>query len=596
MTDPEKTSLKQSIVFIVRALRLIWNSSHKWSAISLATTVLRGAIPIVMLWTIKLLIDTVTDQIGTGHFDHRHTIEALVLTAVTFLLNSLSSIGAQLVSTKHGYCVNDHIARIIHRKSTKIGYGYFENPDYQDMFYRALTEASFRPQRVFYGIAGALQNALTLCLIGIILLSIHKAMPLMLIAVAMPVVIYRIRFSRKYFNLMRRQTSEVRKSDYYHRLLTAKEFAKEIRLFDLGNLFRHRYVATTLSVRQKQYRFILSRTVREMAMQVFMSAVLLAIFSYVIWRTIGGDFSIGSMAMYFMALQRGYSSMQEMLTRIASLYEDNLFLKNLFEYLDIRTSESTAVGDFPSPMRRGIEVRNVSFKYATTERTVLSNISFEIRPGETVAIVGANGSGKSTLIKLLCGLYEPTQGTICIDGRPLSGISRGSIAKNVSVIFQDFMLYNASARDNIWFGNIKCRPTDTNISMAASQAGIAPVFENLKSGYDTSLGNLFPDSEMLSQGEWQRTALARSFYNDSQIIILDEPTSSLDAFTESEIIDNFRTIVSRRTAIIVSHRLSTIKMADRVIVLKDNGIAEQGRLADLLGQDGYLKSMIDKMK
>jgi ATP-binding cassette subfamily B protein len=240
-------------------------------------------------------------------------------------------------------------------------------------------------------------------------------------------------------------------------------------------------------------------------------------------------------------------------------------------------------------------LKECSFKYPNTERTVLNNISLDIHRGEIVSIVGCNGSGKSTLVKILCGLYEPTSGSIELNGKPMSQYSQQDISENITAIFQDFMLYNTSAHDNIWYGNLSEDSDIERIQLATQKSGIAPVFEKLKDGYDTALGNLFPNSEMLSQGEWQRTALARSFYSKARIIILDEPTSSLDAFTEASLIDNFRDITQGRTAIIISHRLSTIRMADRIIVLNNKKIAEIGTFDELMSQQGFLFSMVENL-
>lgn len=589
-------SILESVKFIGKALTLIWQSSKSWSLVNILFLIIRGTIPMMMLWVVKLLIDTTTQLIATHNVDFQTMIPVLTLTSVLFVVNSVTASLHAIVKERQGYYMHDHITDIIHQKSTKINYGYFEDSKYQDIFYRALNEASFRPQHVFYGIASVLQNLITLALLGLILMSISHIMLTFILVASVPIVVYRIRYSRRYFMLMRRLTSEVRKVDYYNRLLTAKEFAKEVRLFDLGSLFRSNYVVTYKKLRKRQFGFMVKKTIRETFMQLIMALLLVAVFGYVIWQAIEGDITVGAMAMYFMALHRGYGIMQELLIRIASLYEDNLFLKNFFEFLDLKTDEETRVGHFPNKISTGVSVKNVSFKYPNTKRNVLKNISLDIKAGETVAIVGGNGSGKTSLVKLLCGLYKPTTGNIYIDNVPLDTIPSQEIADGISVIFQDFMLYNVSARDNIWFGNVHREPNDAAVRTAAQQAGIASVFDGLKRGYDTKLGTLFPNSEMLSQGEWQRTALARSFFNNSQIIILDEPTSSLDAFTEADLIDNFRAIVDGRTAIIISHRLSTIKMADRIIVLKDNVIEEQGRLDDLIAAGGYFSEMMKKLQ
>jgi ATP-binding cassette subfamily B protein len=330
--------------------------------------------------------------------------------------------------------------------------------------------------------------------------------------------------------------------------------------------------------------------------QVLATLFLLAVFGYIIYRTISKDITTGDMAMYFLALHRGYTVLQEWLMRIASLYEDNLFLKNFFDFLRIEVKKDTSANlHFPKPVKHGITFKDVSFKYPNTKRWVLKNLNLTINEGETIAIVGSNGAGKTTLVKLLAGLYKPTSGTITVDGIDWTQIRKDELADAVSVIFQDFMLYNVSAKENIWYGNIKHQPDDKSIQESAQNAGIDEMFKSLPEGYDTILGTLFKNSEQLSRGEWQRTALARSFFNKAQLIILDEPTSSLDAFTEANLINHFKEITNNKTSIIISHRMTTIKLADRIVVIDGNSICETGSHDELLRKKGLYKKIIDSL-
>ncbi|MGV8827141.1 MAG: ABC transporter ATP-binding protein [Breznakibacter sp.] len=593
-----QTSIKESLQYMIKAVKMIWVSSPRWSLINLLMVVMRGTIPLLMLWVIKELIDQVSQAVTNGGSgDAKVLMGPLLLTGLFFVVNALIASLHSVVREKQSYLVNDHIAAIIHKKTTHIRYGYFEDSEYQDVFYRALNESTFRPARIFYSLAGIIQNLITLAIIGIILLSIHPAMIMIALLISIPILWFRIGFSRKFYRLLRQQTADERRVAYYNRVLTAKDYAKEVRIFDLGDLFKFRYEELRHSLRHKQLALLIKKSLRETAVQVFIALMMVVVFGYVILNTVKGNFTIGTMTMYFVALQRGYSVLQDFLSRITSLYEDNLFLKNFFEFLNISTDDGSDMQrNFPVPIRKGIELRNVSFKYPGTNRSVLSNLSLTIQQGETIAIVGANGSGKTTLVKLLCGLYEPTNGEILIDGIRLGCISRKELAEQMTVIFQDFMLYNVSARENIWFGNIHRAADDASIQDAALKADVHTLFSNLKNGYSTQLGTLFKESEQLSQGEWQRTALARAFFNQAQVIILDEPTSSLDAFTEAAIINNFRNITKDKTAIIISHRLSTINMADRIVVLEDHAIAEVGTPAELLSRKGCFSGMMESLK
>ncbi len=580
------------------ALNIIWRSSPLWSTINIILSIIKGILPLVLIYIVKLVIDNVNLIASTGKplLTDEKLIGTFILAGVFFLLNALAGSINSLVREKQSYLVNDYVQNLIHKKTTNIPYGYFEDPAYQNLFYRAIEESSYRPARVFYGILGLFQNSITLGLIVGILITLHWGLLPYLMLVSIPIIIFKLYYSKLFYNLRKDQTEDERKVHYYNRLLTSKDFAKELRIFNLGQLFKKEYESLRHNLRSKQYSLLKSRTLWETAVQILATIFLLMVFGYIIFSTITKRITTGDMAMYFLALHRGYTVLQEWLMRIASLYEDNLFLKNFFEFLQIEVKkDSTTKLHFPDPIKQGILFNNVSFKYPNTKRWVLKNLNFTIKEGETVAIVGSNGAGKTTLVKLLAGLYKPTSGTITVDNTDWTQIKKEELADAVSVIFQDFMLYNVTAKKNIWYGNIKHKPDDKSIHNAAKDAGIHEIFMNLPNGYNNTLGTLFKDSEQLSRGEWQRTALARSFYNKAQLIILDEPTSSLDAFTEANLINHFRDITNNRTAIIISHRLTTIKFADRIIVIDGNTVSEMGSHQELLSRNGIYKKMIDSL-
>ena len=587
-----------SVKNITGALRIIWRSSPLWSVINIILSIVKGILPLLLIYIVKLVIDNVNVIVSTGKplLTDTEMINIFILAGVFFMLNALAGSVNSLVREKQSYLVNDYIQNLIHKKTINIPYGYFEDSKYQNLFYRAIEESSYRPARVFYGILGLFQNSITLGLIVGILMTLHWGLLPYLILVSIPIIIFKLYYSKLFYNLRRDQTEEERKVNYFNRLLTSKDFAKELRIFNLGHLFKKEYETLRHNLRNKQYRLLKSRTLWETIVQILATLFLLIVFGFIIYRTVTKDITTGDMAMYFLALHRGYTVLQEWLMRIASLYEDNLFLKNFFEFLQIEVKKDTSANlHFPKPIKYGIVFENVSFKYPNTKRSVLKDLNLTINEGETVAIVGSNGAGKTTLVKLLAGLYKPTSGKIIIDGTDWTQIKRDELADAVSVIFQDFMLYNVSAKENIRYGNIKHQPDDKSIRNAAQNAGIDEMFMSLPNGYDTILGTLFKNSEQLSRGEWQRTALARSFFNKAQLIILDEPTSSLDAFTESNLINHFKEITSNRTSIIISHRMTTIKLADRIVVIDGNSICETGTHEELLNRNGKYKEMTDSL-
>ncbi|MCT4590013.1 MAG: ABC transporter ATP-binding protein/permease [Carboxylicivirga sp.] len=592
-----KPNKKLSIKELIGAILMVYNSSPKWTFINIISTIIRGCIPLLLLYVVKQLIDVATSYIsGENSSDHLLYFTA-GLTAFFFLINAISGSLSSLVRERQSHFVNDYIQNIIHQKTIRIPYKYFEDANYQDIFYRALNDSSFRPARIFQNLLQAAQNCLTLFLIVIVLTGIHWVLIPILVLSSIPIFYFRIRYTRKLYQYRKLHTEDERRVHYFNRLLTAKDFAKELRVFDLGSSFKIEFEKFKHELREKQWSLAKSKTFSEATVQVFTSVILLFIIGYVMLQAVDGQISSGSMAMYFLALQRAYSVLQGLLTNLSALYEDNLFLKNFFAFKNIEVKETNSQVRFPQPIKNAIEFKNVCFRYNANSKWILKDINLTIPKGKTVALVGKNGCGKTTLVKLLAQLHKPEKGTITVDNTNWHSLPAKEIASNISIIFQDFMLYNVSAQDNIRFGNMRRQEGFESITEAAKKAGIDEKFHNLPDGYETTLGTLFKGSQMLSQGEWQRTALARSFYNnDAQVIILDEPTSSLDAFTEANLIAHFNTITQNKTAIIVSHRLSTIKLADLVVVMADAGIAEVGTPEELLQKKGVYYEMIESLK
>ncbi len=587
-----------SLTYILKSISIVYRSSPKWTCINTFVTIIRGIIPLLLLYIVKQLIDVVDSYIHNSFIDNTTLYFTIASAGVFFMLNSLTGAFNTLVRERQAHFVNDYIQNLIHKKTANIPFGYFEDANYQNIFYRALSDATIRPKRIFYGLLQIFQNILTLALILIVLTQIHWLMLPVLFIAGSPIVFFRVHYSQKLYHYRKEHTEDERKMHYYNRLLTAKDFAKELRVFGLGNLYKTEYENVKNKLRAKQWKLAKTKTSWEASVQVISTLVLLSIIVFVIKEAIDGHISNGSMAMYFLALQKAYSVLQTFLTSLTSLYEDNLFLKNFFDFQKIETKRNqNECEHFPLPIKDGIHLSNIYFKYPNTDKWILKDINLTIPKGKTVALVGKNGCGKTTLVKLLAGLYTPTKGSIKVDNTNWHNIDSTELSNNISIIFQDFMLYNVTALDNIRFGNTRRQTNIKDIRLAAEKAGIDHLFSNMNKGYNTTLGTLFRDSQMLSRGEWQRTALARSFYNtNAQLIILDEPTSSLDAFTEANLISHFKEITKDKTAVIVSHRLSTIKLADIIIVISNSGVAEVGSPDELIKKQGAYYEMIESLK
>jgi len=582
--------LKQNFIYIRRALDIVWKSASKWTFIYAILTFLQSALPIMVIYLIKLIIDNVS--IAISAFEKQEAINRLIfviiLTGIVYFIQAIVNSYIILVREHQNKQVNAYMNRLIHSKSIELELEYFENPKYQDIFHRASQEATFRPVKIVNGLFQLLQSSISIILLTILLLTLHWGVAVVLIIASIPAYLVKIKYAKKNFVLQKEQTQDERRLFYYHRILTGEDFAKELRIYGLGKLFIPKFQELNDILRNKKIKILRNKTVLEIIAQVIIVVSVFSTFGFIALQTIEGALTIGAMVMYFMAFQKGMGYLKDLLNSVSNLYEDNLFITNLNEFLmlqpqTLKTDKSIV---FPSSLKTGMMLENVCFKYPNTNRNVLNQVNLFIPKGKTIAIVGENGAGKTTIVKLICGLYQPTSGQILYDGIPSYKFDKEAFRANMSVVFQDYVLFNMTAKENIWFGDINSRIDDNKIKTAALNSNIDSVLTNLPNGYNTTLGKLFENSEELSIGEWQKIALAKAFYRNSQIIILDEPTSSLDAKTENELYHNFRKIIKDKTAIIISHRFSTVRMADHIVVLSKDNIAEQGSHEELINKNG----------
>ncbi|OIP04892.1 MAG: hypothetical protein AUJ97_02125 [Bacteroidetes bacterium CG2_30_32_10] len=582
--------LKQNFKYIQSAFKLVWNSASKWTIVYAILTLLQSILPIVFIYLMKIIIDNVTLAIAA--IDKQEAINKLIfiiiLTGMVYFINAIVNSYSTLVREYQNKQVNAYMNKLIHNKSVELDLSYFENPKYQDIFHRASQEATYRPIKIVNGLFQLLQNSISIILLTILLLTLHWAVAFVLILASLPEYFVRIKYAKKNFVLQQEQTQDERRLFYYHRILTGEPFAKEIRIYALGQLFIEKFQLLNDYLRNKKINISKNKAIAEIIAQIIIVISVFSTFGFIALQTIEGVLTIGAMVMYFMAFQKGMSYLKDMLNSISNLYEDNLFITNLNEYLMLQsqTKPTIDVINFPKPLKKGIMLENVCFKYPNTNRNVLNRVNLFIPKGKTVAIVGENGAGKTTIVKLICGLYQPTSGQVLFDDISTNNIDKETFSANMSVVFQDYVLFNMTAKENIWFGDIKSPMDDYKIKIAAQNSNIDSIIANLPNGYNTTLGKLFDNSEELSIGEWQKIVLAKAFYRNSQIIILDEPTSSLDAKTENELFHNFKKIVKDKTALIISHRFSTVKMADFIIVLDKDAIVEQGTHEELINKSG----------
>jgi len=589
MNDMHNMPKLENMVRLRRALSLVLQSAPGWTIASSVLVVLQGALPLVSLYLMKLIVDAISsgaasDKQGT----YPHAILLIAISGLVALLNAFCRSLATMVSEAQAQAVTDHVQGVLHAKSIEADLEYYENPQFYDSFHRAQREAPYRPTRIVNGLVQVFQNAVSLVAIVGLLISFQWSLALLLVLASIPGIFVKLRYSDQMYRWQCRITPRERKAWYLHTMLTSDAYAKEIRLFRLGFEFKNQYQNLRRKIRQERLEMAKIRSLAELVTQAVANIAVYCSYAFVAYSTIEGTITIGSLVMYFGALQQGQTALQGIMSSMAGLYEDNLFLTSFYDFLDLKPKvvEPVHPVEFPARIKDGIIFSHVSFKYPGSDRLVLNDVSMHLLPDEIVALVGENGSGKTTQVKLLCRLYDPTEGRITIDGIDLRQFSTASLRQEIGVIFQDYAHYNLSARENIWFGNTNSSPDADEIAEAARCSGADEVVMRLKKGYNTILGRWFEEGEELSIGEWQKVALARAFLSTAQVLVLDEPTSSLDARAEEEVFQRFRQLAAGRTAILISHRLSTVKMAKCIYFLKDGKIAESGTHEELMARSG----------
>ena len=572
------------------AVKLVWQSSPLWTIFSLVFLFIQGLLPLLSLYLVKLIVDTITNSLATTEPTQtfRQLLILILIAGVAVLFQNICQSLSGLTQIAQSQIVIDHIYNQIHSQSIAVDLEYYENSQYYNALHRAQQQASHIPPRILQHLVQIAQSAISLIALATLLISLHWGIGIVLLITAIPTLLVRIKYAGKTYEQQKLLTSKERQASYFNFMLTSLYYAKELRLLILGNLFRRRFQNLRQQIRQEKLNLEIQRFLKQIIAQGGSTLVIFALSVFIAYQTLKGAITLGSLIMYYQAFQRGQAALSQLLNSLAGLYENSLFLTHLFEFLDLQpnVAEPPLPQIFPSKLNTGIQFNHVRFHYPQSARPVLEHINFKIAPGEIIALVGENGAGKTTLIKLICRLYDPTQGNITIDGINIRDFSTTDLRRNISVIFQDYVQYHLTAKENIWLGNLDILPESQQIETAAQDAGADAVISQLPQGYDTMLGKWFEGGEELSIGQWQKVALARAFLRDAPIIILDEPSSALDPQAEAEIFDKFRQVIKGKIAILISHRFSTVKMADRIFVITDGKISEDGSHEELMEEKG----------
>jgi ATP-binding cassette subfamily B protein len=570
-----------------RAIELVWTTSRLLTIVLAVLTLVAGVLPAAIAYIGQLIVDGVVEATQAPDPDTRRVLylvflEALVVIAVAAAQRGISA-SQSLLRALLGQRVNVMILE----KAMTLELTHFEDSEFYDKLTQARREASSRPLSLVTRTFGLVQNAISLTSYSVLLVAFSPWAVVILIGAGLPSFFAEAKFSGDAFRLFRWRSPDTRMQMYLETVIAREDGVKEVKLFQLGPRLLQRYRDIFKKLFVEDRRLTLRRDTWGFVLGLLSTAALYGAYAWIVITTIGGAITLGAMTMYLVLFRQGQAAVAAILTSISGMYEDNLYLSNLYEYLEqpVPARRGEAVHG-PEP-DRGLEFQNVSFQYPGANQKALSNISLQVRPGESLALVGENGSGKTTLIKLLTRLYDPTDGRILLDGLDLQDWEVEALRRRIGVIFQDFGRYQFSVGENIGAGDVRHIDDPERWEEAAKTGMAAPFIDDMPEGYQTQLGRWFKDGRELSGGQWQKIALSRAFMRtDADILVLDEPTAAMDASSEAAVFDHFRAASGNKMTILISHRFSTVRAAAQIIVIHQGKILEQGSHESLLAEDG----------
>ncbi len=574
--------------------RIVWDTKP-WILIHMVLmAIFNGVNPVINTFIDAILLNRLTEAVVAAvngdppQFEPVMTI-LIIRFAYTFAVSIITRINGILNNIESELVVN-HVNLKIMRKSREVDLASFDLPDFYEKFENAKREAGNRPIRILESNFTIISTVISMVTFIGILAAVSPIAPFAIVLMSIPTAIINFSYRKKNFHYIRFHSKERRQMSYYSGLMTNKDMVKEIRLFGLSELFIGRYYDTFKIYFKGLKKLFVGEGFWHILTGAISTVVNCLLFLYIAKGVVDGQHEVGDYALYTGALTAIAGGIATIISTTASIYEGTLFIDNLIAFMN---EKPTVVPSLPEPraLRRGeghrIEFRHVSFAYPGTERQVIRDVNIVIEPGDTVVLVGLNGAGKTTLIKLLTRLYDPTEGEILLDGHNIKEYAVEELYGIFGIIFQDFGKYAVNVRENIMFGQVDRAVREEEIRQAAEQSSAAQFIQDLPDGYDTPLMRYFEDNGIeLSIGQWQKLSIARAFYSDSDIIILDEPTASLDAIAEQEIYSQFDRLRRDKTTIFVSHRLSSATVANKIIVLENGAVIETGSHEELMRNHG----------
>jgi len=576
-------------------LRLVWSTSAPLTILLGLLNLAQGFIPALSVSITALVIDSVIRAIQIHSTSPIWLPIGLQLgiTLISTLLSNLSNIVQQLLQEQ----VANRVQLEILKKANTLDLAFFENPEFYDKMRQAANQSTYQPVSMISQTFGLGQTVVTL--VSLIFLLVHLAWWLAIVALIVPIPAFfsSTRYGWRGYQLMRRQSPERRLMAYFVTLMTTDTYNKEVKLFNLGDYFIGKFWDLATSLYKQDKKLLLRRYNINFLWTGLTVVANTAIYLYVALQAVAGRITLGGLTLYTQTAVQVGQNFQNLLNGISNTYENTLYVNTLFDFLEYQPEIVSPPKPQPIELPRNvdgldIEFRDVSFTYPGKDpetHAALKHASFMIHAGEAIALVGRNGAGKTTLVKLLTRLYDPDEGEIYIGGRNIKEYDLKDLREQVGVIFQDYVNYYMTAQENIGVGRVEQIEQRDLVMSAASKSGASAVIEKLPNGYDTMLGRWFKDlkdSTQLSGGEWQKIALARAFMRDARILVLDEPTSALDAQAEYEVFTKFRELTRGKTAVFISHRFSTVRLADRIFVIENGSIIESGSHEELIALDG----------
>ncbi|WP_434384448.1 ABC transporter ATP-binding protein [Melittangium boletus] len=572
--------------------RLFWEASPRLAVTLAVLTLVAAVFPAAMAWVGKLIVDGVVatasggGEAGVSRVLHLVVLEFALMVGSITVDRSLSLV-RELGRANLGNLLNE---RILH-KALALELRHFEDSDTYDKMQNARREANSRPLALVMDAFSIVRNLVTLSTYAVLLVHLSPWSVVVLVAASVPAFIAEARLAEEGFRLYSWRAPEGRKLNYLEWILTRDSHVKEVKVFDLGALVLGRYRTLFQKFFQEDRALALRRMGWGLGLGLVSLAAFYGCYAFVAGRAARGAITVGDMVLYLGVFRQGQAAFQGILSSVGSMYEGALFMSNLFAYFDIPTGQEASRArpalTVPRGRHNAIELRDVSFRYPGKDAWALRHLNLRLEPGEKLALVGENGAGKSTLVKLLLRLYEPTEGDIFYGGVNLKDMEPADLRSRFGAVFQDFVRYQFNVAENIGLGHVGALEDRPRIVRAAEQGGASHVIEALPQRYDTMLGGWFEKGLELSGGQWQKLGVARAFMReDAEVLILDEPTASIDAESEHALFERFQELAADRIALVISHRFSTVRMADRIAVLHDGQVEELGSHAELMARGG----------